>query len=189
MRTRHLGPGKNSSNIRIVLEKRPDSPGCRNHDVRPPRQAPRLADGVEPPNGDHAPQVERRAQGPELLRELARELACRSDDEGEDAEGVLGESVEDGEGERRGFAAPRLGDAEDVVAGEDAGDAAELDRGGAPDPELAARSDSPLGEAEAGEGGGAASRRGGGFRIGIRVAVVSVDRGGGIGWWCRKVRV
>nr|CAD1830361.1 unnamed protein product [Ananas comosus var. bracteatus] len=153
--------------------------------MRPPRQAPCLADGVEPSDGDHALQVERRAQGPEMLRELAR----RSEDEGEDAEGSSARRWRMGRANARGFAAPRLGDAEDVVAGEDAGDEAELDGGGAPDPELAAGGDGPLGEADAGKGGGAASRTRGAVGIGSESPVsVSIERwiGGGVerlGFW------
>lgn len=107
-----------------------------------------------PANDEGAADAERGSEGPELLDDLDGELPGGGDDEGEDAEGVLREAVEDGEGEGGGLSAAGLGEAEDVVAGEDAGDAVGLDGGRRADAELGAHGDGPVGEAEGGEGRG-----------------------------------
>ena len=75
--------------------------------------------------------------------------------------------MKDWEGEGGGLARAGAGDGEDVLAGEDVGDAAALDGGGATDAEGAAGGDGPRGETEVGEGEG-----------GLGVGVAMVDLGG-----------
>lgn len=120
----------------------------------PLHQHLRLVDLVHAPDDDRAPQVEARAERPELLRQLVCQLPRRRHHQCEDAVGALGEPVEDREREGGGLAAAGLGQAEDVVAGEDARDAVALHGGGFLHAESGAGLDRPLGESEVGEGAG-----------------------------------
>lgn len=142
-------------------------------------ERPCLTEHVHAPHDERAPDVERRTQRPELLGELAGKLPGGCDYEGEDAVGVLGEAVEDGECKGCGLAAASLGDAEHIVACKDPRDAAALHGGGALHAELAAGVDGPLGESEISEGV---------IAVGLGVAAIDVAAGGiramgTEGWW------
>lgn len=152
MKKGHLGVGEQARDIGVLREEKPYPPRRGDDDVRPLHQRLGLREHVHPSDDDGAFHLQGRAQSPELHGELVGQLAGGGDDQGEHAVPLLGEPLEDRESKSRRLAAARLGQAQHVVAGEDAGDAVALHGGGSLHLELLAGGDGPVGEAEVGEG-------------------------------------
>lgn len=111
-----------------------------------------LADHIHPTHNHGAAQVQARPQCPELLRQLVSQLPGGSNHQSEHPVRVLSQAVEYGERKSGGLAATGLGQAQDVLAGEDSRDAVALYRSGSLDSEFFAGLDGPFSEAQVGEG-------------------------------------
>ena len=88
---------------------------------------------VDAAKDDGMAQAEMAAIGPEAGVDLNRELARRREDQGAraamvGADAVFGETLEQRQAERRGLAGAGLGDAQQVAAGQQRRDGADLDR-------------------------------------------------------------
>lgn len=103
-----------------------------------------LVDHIHPAHNHGAAQMQAGAQCPELLRQLVSELPGGSHDQSEHPVRVLSQAVEDGERKSGGLAAAGLGQAQDVLAGEDSRDAVVLHRSGCLDSEFCAGLDGPF---------------------------------------------
>ena len=154
-----------------------DPPRGGDDKVRPRGELLGLPEHVHAPDDHRDAEVHGGAEGAELLGELEGELARGGHDEGEDAERVLSEAVQDREREGRRLPAPGLIDAKHVPALQHARDAPPLHAPRPPHPELPARLHRPFREPKVAERLGVGIGVGGGF-VGVVFDALAV--GGGV---------
>jgi len=154
-----------------------DPPGGGNDEVRPRGELLGLPEHVHAPDNHRDAEVHGGAEGAELLGELEGELARGRHHEGEHAEGMLGETVQDREREGGRLPAPCLVDAQHVPALQHARDAPPLHGARPPHPELPARLHRPFRQPEVAERLRVGGNGGGGFD-GVVFSTLTVGGGG-----------